>query len=190
MTRPRRPRMHRIDGEPASAAVPPKTDAYAAVLQNIRGAVSGETDEIAVMATVVCELYHGLEHVDWVGFYRVTAPGVLKVGPYQGGHGCLTIPFTAGVCGRCAREARTQIVADVRQDAAHIACATSTRSEIVVPVLDPDGCLRSVLDVDSDTLAAFDEVDATALEQVCSWVGRVFVLGGEGLRGPWNATDP
>ncbi len=160
--------------------MPPKTDVYAAVLQRIRSVISGETDEIAVMATVVCELYHGLEHFDWAGFYRVTAPGLLKIGPYQGGHGCLTIPLTAGVCGRCAREARTQIVADVRQDTAHIACATSTLSEIVVPVLDPTGRLRAVLDVDSDTAAAFDDVDAAALEQVCSWVGQVGVPVGRG----------
>jgi GAF domain-containing protein len=131
---------------------------------------AGEADAIAVMATFVCELHHGLEHFDWTGFYRVVAPGVLKVGPYQGGHGCLTIPFDRGVCGKCAREGRTQIVDDVTQVPYHIACASSTRSEIVVPVFDAAGRVRAVLDVDSDRPAAFDATDARYLEEVCGWL--------------------
>ncbi len=126
------------------------------------------------MATVACELHHGLEHFDWTGFYRVVEPGLLKVGPYQGEHGCLAIPFTRGVCGRCARERQTQIVPDVALVPDHIACSSSTRSEIVVPVLDAAGRVRAVLDVDSDMPAAFDETDARNLEEVCRWVGSVF----------------
>ena len=142
-------------------------------LARIRALIEGEQDEIAVMATVACELHHGLDHYDWTGFYRVVAPGLLKIGPYQGGHGCLTIPFDKGVCGKCAREARTQIVADVTQVPHHIACASSTRSEIVVPVLDAAGQVRAVLDVDSDTVAAFDETDARCLEEVCGWLSKL-----------------
>ncbi len=126
------------------------------------------------MATVACELHHGLEHFDWTGFYRVVEPGLLKVGPYQGEHGCLAIPFTRGVCGRCARERQTQIVPDVTRVPDHIACSSSTRSEIVVPVLDAAGRVRAVLDADSDTPAAFDETDARNLEEVCRWVSSVF----------------
>ena len=116
------------------------------------------------MATVACELYHAFDDFDWVGFYRVVAPEVLKIGPYQGGHGCLVIPFARGVCGAAARERRTQVVPDVDAFPGHIACAASTRSEIVVPVSDGAGRLIGVLDVDSDTPAAFDEADARALE--------------------------
>jgi L-methionine (R)-S-oxide reductase len=140
----------------------------------IRSLISGETDEVAVMATLVCELHHHLEHFDWTGFYRVVAPGVLKIGPYQGSHGCLTIPFERGVCGKCAREAVTQIVPDVTKVAHHIACASSTRSEIAVPVLDRSGQVRAVLDVDSDTLGAFDQTDARYLEEVCGWLTPIF----------------
>lgn len=147
-----------------------KTAGYTAALARIRALIEGETDEIAVMATIVAELHHGLAHFDWTGFYRVTAPGLLKIGPYQGGHGCLTIPFERGVCGKCAREARTQIVRDVAAVPYHLACASSTRSEIVVPVVGRDGQVRAVLDVDSDALAAFDEVDAQSLEAVCCWI--------------------
>lgn len=147
-----------------------KTEQYQQVLDHVRTLIEGEADEIAVMATLVGELHHGLEHFDWTGFYRVVAPGLLKVGPYQGGHGCLTIPFAQGVCGKCAREARTQVVTDVAQVPHHIACASSTRSEIVVPVFDMAGGVRAVLDVDSDMPAAFDDTDARHLEAVCRWL--------------------
>ena len=151
-----------------------KAAQYVQVLDHLRALLDGETDEIAVMAAIVAELHQGLEHFDWTGFYRVVAPGVLKIGPYQGGHGCLTIPFERGVCGKCAREAKTQIVTDVTQVPYHLACASSTRSEIVVPVLDAAGQVRAVLDVDSDTPAAFDAVDAEHLEAVCRGLTRVY----------------
>jgi GAF domain-containing protein len=144
---------------------------YAEVTQRIEAVAHGESDAIALMATVACELFHAFGDFDWVGFYRVTAPGMLKVGPYQGGHGCLTIPFERGVCGAAAREGRTQVVADVDAFVGHIACASSTRSEIVVPVRDRAGALVAVLDVDSNTPAAFDAADAEALEAL---VARVF----------------
>ncbi|MBI5385869.1 MAG: GAF domain-containing protein [Verrucomicrobia bacterium] len=152
-----------------------KARQYELALQRIRALIEGETDAVALMATIVCELHHGLDHFDWTGFYRVVSPGVLKIGPYQGGHGCLTIPFDKGVCGKCAREARTQLVPDVTQLLYHIACSGSTRSEIVVPVLDAAGRVHAVLDVDSDTLEAFDDTDARCLETVCQWLTPRFL---------------
>lgn len=147
-----------------------KIQQYEQALQHIQTLIAGETDTIALMATIVCELHHGLDHFDWTGFYRVTAPNLLKIGPYQGGHGCLAIPFDKGVCGKCARERKLQIVPDVTQLPYHIACASSTRSEIVVPVFGADNQVYAVLDVDSDTPAAFDETDARYLEEVCRWI--------------------
>ena len=105
------------------------------------------------MATVAAELYQAVEGFDWVGFYRVTEPGLLKIGPYQGGHGCLVIPFDKRVCGAAARTGETQRVDDVDAFPGHIACAASTRSEIVVPVRNGAGDLIAVLDIDSDTPA-------------------------------------
>lgn len=137
------------------------------LLPKIRSLIAGETDEIAIMATIVCELHHSDTRFDWTGFYRVTEAGILKIGPYQGGHGCLVIPFDRGVCGRCAREAKTQLVDDVHAVPDHIACASSTRSEIVVPVFDHSGRVRAVLDIDSDQPAAFNSSDAAFLEMVC-----------------------
>jgi GAF domain-containing protein len=143
--------------------MPPR---YAEVAARIRALSHGETDEVALMATLVCELHHSDPRFDWTGFYRVTAPGLLKIGPYQGGHGCLVIPFSRGVCGAAARARETQVVPDVEAFPGHIACAASTRSEIVVPVFRRDGTLLGVLDIDSDTPDAFDEDDRLGLEAI------------------------
>ena len=140
--------------------------------ENIRALIAGETDEIAVLATVAAELNQAFPHFHWVGFYRLVGEKILKVGPYQGAHGCLTIPFERGVCGRCASDKLTQIVADVTLVPYHIACSGSTRSEIVVPVLDGRGELRAVLDIDSDIPDSFDGVDQEALELLAREVGK------------------
>lgn len=150
-----------------------KQQLYDLTLGAIRELIEGETDLIAVMATVACELHQRFDWFDWTGFYRVVAPGLLKVGPYQGPHGCLQIVFDRGVCGAAARLRQTQIVPDVRTFPGYIACARSTRSEIVVPVLTPQDQLVAVLDVDSDRPDAFDEVDRVNLERICRMVGRV-----------------
>ena len=139
---------------------------YAALARTIAALTEGETDAVALMATVTCELHHADDRFDWTGFYRVTAPDLLKIGPYQGGHGCLSIPFTRGVCGACARTGLAQIVPDVEAFPGHIACSSSTRSELVLPVRDGEGRLLGVLDIDSDRPAAFDETDAQALQAI------------------------
>lgn len=138
---------------------------YQTLAKTIAALCEGETDAIAKMATLSCELYHAVDGFDWVGFYRVVEPGLLKIGPYQGGHGCLVIPFDKGVCGACAREEKTQIVDDVNAFPGHIACAASTQSEIVLPVFE-NGRLIAVLDIDSDTPAFFNERDAEALTEI------------------------
>ena len=143
-----------------------KSARYAEIRAAIRALTEGETDDIALMATISCELFHGMEGFDWVGFYRVAAPKTLKIGPYQGGHGCLTIPFARGVCGACATRRDTVIVPDVEAFPGHIACASSTRSEIVCPVFDASGALIAVLDVDSDQPDHFDDIDRIQLEAI------------------------
>ncbi|MHA3979540.1 GAF domain-containing protein [Halovulum sp. GXIMD14794] len=135
-----------------------------ATRDRILSLAEGETDEIALMATTACELFHSDERFDWVGFYRVVAPEMLAIGPYQGGHGCLRIPFSRGVCGAAARTRETQLVPDVDAFPGHIACASSTRSEIVVPVFDKADQVIAVLDIDSDRPDAFTPADAVFLE--------------------------
>ena len=89
------------------------------------------------------------------------------MGPYQGTLGCLRIPFGRGVCGAAAQSGETQLVRDVEAFPGHIACDSRSRSEIVVPVLDADGALAAVLDVDSAELDAFDAEDQAGLEAIC-----------------------
>ena len=139
---------------------------YATLRKTIASLTEGETDTVALMATVACELHHADDRFDWTGFYRVTKPNLLKIGPYQGGHGCLQIPFDKGVCGAAARTGEVQLVADVDAFPGHIACASSTRSEIVLPVRDAAGELIAVLDIDSDQPDAFTTVDASELAAI------------------------
>ncbi|NNL35950.1 MAG: GAF domain-containing protein [Silicimonas sp.] len=139
---------------------------YRELSQRIAAICEGETDTVALMATIACEVHHADDRFDWTGFYRVVAPGLLKIGPYQGGHGCLVIPFEKGVCGAAAREGKTQIVPDVNDFPDHIACAATTRSELVIPVRDISGDVIAVFDIDSDQPDVFTEEDARALEEI------------------------
>jgi L-methionine (R)-S-oxide reductase len=145
---------------------------YADLRAAILSLTHGETDTVALMATVVCELHHAHPFADWTGFYRVVAPELLKIGPYQGGHGCLVIPFARGVCGAAARTGAVQNVPDVDAFPDHIACASSTRSELVLPVWNGAGVLLGVLDIDSDTPAAFTAADEAALVPLLAEVFR------------------
>lgn len=139
---------------------------YDDLTARIRALTHGETDEVALMATLACEIHHADDRFDWTGFYRVTAPELLKIGPYQGGHGCLVIPFSRGVCGAAARKRETQLVPDVDAFPGHIACASSTRSELVVPVIGANERLIGVLDIDSNQPDAFTATDAQRLQEI------------------------
>jgi len=139
---------------------------YSTLAKTIASLTEGETDDVALMATLACEIHHSDSRFDWTGFYRVTEPGLLKIGPYQGGHGCLQIPFDKGVCGAAARTGEVQLVPDVDAFPGHIACASSTRSELVLPVRNGAGEVIAVLDIDSDQPEAFTEADAQALDAI------------------------
>jgi len=136
----------------------------------VRSLTEGETDDIALMATVACEVHHSDDRFDWTGFYRVTEPELLKIGPYQGGHGCLVIPFSRGVCGAAARTGQVQLVPDVDAFPGHIACASSTRSEIVLPVHNAAGDLIAVFDIDSNQPDAFTQGDVQGLSAILQQV--------------------
>ena len=153
-----------------------KSARYAEVEAEVLAVLDGEPDRTARMATVASMLADAFEDYFWTGFYVVDPdrPAELVVGPYQGTLGCLRIAFGRGVCGTAAESRRTQLVADVHAFPGHIACDARSASEIVVPVFDPDGRLIAVLDIDSETPAAFDEVDQAALEAI---VREVFAHG-------------
>jgi GAF domain-containing protein len=126
-------------------------------------------DEIANFANVAAVLRQVFGFF-WVGFYRTTKPGLLTVGPYQGDLACQEIPFDRGVCGAAARTQKTIIVPDVEKFPGHIACSSASKSEIVVPFV-KDGETQFVLDVDSDQLDDFSEVDRVHLERIVKMVG-------------------
>ncbi len=145
-----------------------KIAAYESALQAIDANLAGESDSTLKMVTINCLLKTFLPYYYWVGFY-VVRNEKLMVGPYQGTLGCLHIAFSQGVCGKAARERKTQIVKEVHtlaQGSEHIACDPNSQSEIVVPVLDKAGELLAVFDVDSTLPGSFDEVDQAFLEKL------------------------
>lgn len=140
-----------------------KQEKYKALLPQIQAVVEGETDPIANMANVASML-HETFGFWWTGFYRVIE-GELVLGPFQGPMACTRIRKGRGVCGTAWQEAQTQVVPDVELFPGHIACSSASRSEIVVPMF-RHGEVVGVLDIDSEKLATFDEVDREWLEQV------------------------
>ena len=151
-----------------------KEKTYDEILRSIEALIDGEDDLISALSPVSCELYQAFDHWNWVGFYRRINEQTLKVGPYQGGHGCLTIDINRGVCGACVREKAVQLVPDVHAVPHHIACSSETRSEIVLPVMDDSGEVVAVLDIDSTEENTFDEVDQKYLEEIVRWVQPLF----------------
>lgn len=139
---------------------------YPYLTKVVANLTQGETDPVALMATLACEIHHADDRFHWTGFYRVVAPKLMKIGPYQGGHGCLVIPFSRGVCGAAARSGQALIVPDVNAFADHIACSSSTQSELVIPFYNKNQELLGVLDIDSDYKDAFTEEDAEALDAI------------------------
>jgi L-methionine (R)-S-oxide reductase len=134
------------------------------LIARIHALCDGEDDSIAITATVSAELCHAVDGYDWVSFYRVVAPNLLKIAPYQSGHGCLAIPFDREVCGAVARHKTIQLVDDVDSFEGHIACSSSTKSELVIPCFNQDGYLFGVLDIDSDQPNFFKWQDADKLD--------------------------
>lgn len=153
----------------------PRSETYRRIVAEVEALLEGLDDPVAAMASAASVVHSHLPYSSWTGFYRVVAPELLRIGPYQGPVGCLEIPFDRGVCGAAARERRSQLVADVHAFPGHIACDAAARSEVVVPVIAPGGELVAVLDVDSHEAAAFTEEDVAGLEAVAARVGRAFM---------------
>ncbi|MEH6810546.1 MAG: GAF domain-containing protein [Hyphomonas oceanitis] len=148
-----------------------KAEHYRELKAEIDSVVAGETSITARYATAACILAQAMApRFFWTGFYVVDPlkEAELVVGPYQGTLGCLRIPFGRGVCGHVAATAEPIIVPDVHAFPGHIACDSASNSEIVVPVFDAEGKLAAVLDVDSTSLDAFDEVDQAGLVAICN----------------------
>ena len=128
--------------------------------------LAGERDATANAANLAALVFHTLPDLNWAGFYWMK-DGELVLGPFQGKPACVRIALGQGVCGTAARERRPVVVADVRAFPGHIACDSSSESEVVVPVMHA-GRVLGVLDLDSPRKARFDAADARALESLAA----------------------
>ena len=142
-----------------------KEERYEALIPQLKSLISTETDQIANYANVSAALKEVFDFL-WVGFYRVSDK-VLVLGPFQGPIACTRIAYGKGVCGFAWQEGKTIIVPDVDQFPGHIACSSRSKSEIVVPVV-KEAKILAVLDVDSELLNNFDEIDTKYLEIICA----------------------
>ncbi len=150
-----------------------RAEKYKAILPQIQALVSAETDTIANLANITAVLKETFGFF-WVGFY-IVRQDMLVLGPFQGTLACTRIPFHKGVCGACYTERKTMLVPDVEQFQGHIACSSASKSEIVVPIFDRGRqgvCM--VLDIDSDVLADFSEIDQHYLEQLAEMITETF----------------
>ncbi len=140
-----------------------KQEQYEALIPQIEGLLMGEDNLMANLANMSAALKEQFKWW-WVGFYWVQEDE-LVLGPFQGPVACTRIQKGRGVCGAAWEKATTLIVEDVEKFPGHIACSSASKSEIVVPVYQ-NGKIVGVLDVDSELLAHFDEVDKIYLEKI------------------------
>jgi GAF domain-containing protein len=153
--------------EVSSATHLPKAAHYEELVAQARSLLADETDWIANAANFSAFVFHSLSDLNWAGFYFHDGQE-LVVGPFQGKPACVRIALGKGVCGTAAQTRQTQVVRDVHEFPGHIACDSASQSEIVVPLVAPDGTLIGVWDVDSPSVARFDEEDAKGMEALCA----------------------
>ncbi len=162
-----------------------KNEFYTTLQRDIGALLTGETEFLPIMANVSALLYERLKAVNWVGFYLLTSPKQLILGPFQGKIACVRIPVGQGVCGTAVASGQIQRVDDVNQFQGHIACDASTNSEIVFP-LTINNEIIGVLDIDSVEMARFDEQDQQGLLGVVDILNQV--LAGTELQKFLNLT--
>lgn len=150
-----------------------KEEKYRELLPQVKCLVADEDDLTANLANVAAALKETFRFF-WVGFYLVKGEE-LVLAPFQGPVACTRIKKGRGVCGKAWEKAETLVVPDVDAFPGHIACSSLSRSEIVVPLLRAEGEVWGVLDVDSESLNSFDEVDARFLQELCSYLRCVSV---------------
>lgn len=146
---------------------------YGLIHEQLVSLLEGETDEIVAMANAAALLYGALPGLNWLGFYRLRGT-TLVLGPFQGKPACTRIALGKGVCGTSAASGMTLVVPDVHQFSGHIACDSASNSEIVVPIRDETGAVRSILDVDSPHYNRFSKEDQKGLEDAAAAIGKVY----------------
>lgn len=145
-----------------------KSQRYRESQQQIEAITAGESNLVANLANITAILKNNLRHY-WVGFYLVDGDE-LVLGPFQGTPACVRIKRGKGVCGTAWDKGATQVVKDVHEFSGHIACDARSRSEIVVPVFDPNNKVVMVLDIDHTETSTFDETDRLHLENLAKYL--------------------
>ncbi|URL58878.1 GAF domain-containing protein [Luteibacter flocculans] len=152
--------------EAKAIATDDKATLYAELVEQAKGLMHGETNVIANAANFAALVYDAVPDLNWAGFYLFDGTE-LVVGPFQGKPACIRIALGRGVCGTAAQTRQTQVVRDVHDFDGHIACDAASNSEIVVPLVKADGSLFGVWDVDSPSVARFDDEDRKGMEALC-----------------------
>lgn len=154
-----------------------KKEQYRELKLQVQGLIEGETLEVSVLANVSAAIREMFGFF-WVGFYLVR-DNELALGPFQGTPACYRIKKGRGVCGTAWADGRSIVVKDVEEFPGHIACSSLSRSEIVVPLFDASGIMRSELDIDSTEIGTFDEDDREGLEAICCLVAKQLYGNGQ-----------
>lgn len=147
-----------------------KAEQYEALIQQLVHLIGDEKNAVANLANVAAGLKEFFDFF-WVGFYLVEN-NELVLGPFQGHIACTRIAYGRGVCGAAWDQNKSLLVPNVEEFPGHIACSSLSKSEVVIPIR-KNKLIMGVLDVDSDTLNDFDEVDVLYLEKLCDWLGTV-----------------
>jgi GAF domain-containing protein len=143
-----------------------KSAGYAQLDEALAALLAGEHDLIANLANTSALLFTTLPQLNWAGFYLLRSPDELVLGPFQGKPACVRIALGRGVCGTAAAARRTVLVPNVHEFPGHIACDSASNSEIVLPLINNNGELLGVLDLDSPVLERFDAIDQQGLERI------------------------
>lgn len=150
-----------------------KEDAYSTLIPQVKALCKGESNTIANQSNITAALKQAFDFF-WVGFYWKDSDQELVLGSFQGPIACTRIAKGKGVCGSSWEQENTIIVKDVEQFPGHIACSAESRSEIVVPIF-KEGEVFGVLDIDSDQVNSFDDIDGKYLKELCDWIGANIV---------------
>ena len=144
------------------------------MIENTRLLIDNNVSIISNLSNIIRLIYESFDHVTWCGFYLSNSEyNILELGPFQGPIACTVIPFGKGVCGTAAKSQCSQLVHNVHLYPGHIACSSTTNSELVVPIIKNDLCV-GVIDLDSDKLSNFNENDMVLLESVAQFLSNLF----------------
>ena len=142
---------------------------YKLLIKQLKELLNPNDHELSNLSNLTSALKQTFNKISWVGFY-IYDKEKLYLGPFQGKVACTTIEIDKGVCGTAAAKRETIVVADVEKFSGHIACDSDSKSEIVLPIINKDGELFGVLDLDSSEYNSFNETDKIYLEEICKFL--------------------